>query len=404
MGSVRDCFSGYGTTFHNIWFSNTRRMGVFNFIANGIDFDYVFGDYTDGNNCQLVNSGGTCGSSAAGSAFEFNVTVGTANNYGNTFRNIHIEQGLQMSGGDGYVYAIDFNSRLGVNYVFGVDCSDPTNLMLHCVHIGSMNVLPQLVLGCSTAATPDFPGCVLMDGIGSYPDIVADLYNSNPAFYSRNYYGGNLGTSDHPFNYLHLAARGGIDSATNTTGIPNATNLFGGMVGFSNTTASTFGGTMGTNIYYPLFSDTSVTGSPAVPFTVFPFEAWLGQFTLNTSNNNGSAPMQMQPIYSSGGLAQLFPTVFSIAPGQSPGTPVTNAPPFYVPAGNPINFQAINTPAPNGSTFATVNGFAASLIGTTDTVLGTYYNGTVAAPKLTTPAFPSKQVGPTLVLRILRTP
>ena len=185
------------------------------------------------------------------------------------------------------------------------------------------------------------------------------LYNGNPAFFARNYYGG----------YLRLAV--GIDSPSNITGIPNVDAL-GGIVGFSGTAAVPF--TAGN---YQLFSDGATNANQ---FTVFPVEAWLAQFTLNTSTANGTAPIQMQPAYSLGGSAQPSPIVFSIPDGAIAQSYPTNAPPFYVSSENLISFQG-NTPT-MGSTYATVRGFSASIMGrpggglptAASTVLGTYYN------------------------------
>ncbi len=355
------CFEGYGSTFQNIYTANARRIALFNTAANGTDWDYVLADSTNGNKISGV----------LGSAFEFNSpnTVGNGGEpYGNVFKNLAIEQGDTAQ--QNYQYALDIIQHAGPNSVFGISCSDvPMGVNQPCVHIGSTDVYPQMVLGCSTNSTPLFPGCVAMDGIGSYPDIVADLYNSNPAFYSRNYYGGNLGTSSHPFSYLRLS--GGIDSPSKMTGIPNV-DKFGGIVGFSNTTPNPFAAQV-----YPLFSDSPMS---TVGFTVFPIEAWLGQFTFYTSTSNGASPIQLQPIYSVGGAVQPSPIVFSIPAGASSGYNLTNAPPFYVSAEDQIDFQGVNG-SPSG---ATVNGFTANIMGSTDTVLGTYYNGTVAAPSGTT--------------------
>lgn len=120
---------------------------------------------------------------------------------------------------------------------------------------------------------------------------------------------------------------------------------------------------------------------------MFPLEAWLGQFTLQTSTANGTAPIQLQPIYvvaptPTTPTTQMSPTVFSIRAGAVSNHYFPNAPPFYVSAENQIDFQGVNAPTP--STFATVNGFTASIIGSTDTVLGTYYNNSVAAGPSTT--------------------
>ncbi|MDR3411542.1 MAG: hypothetical protein P4L87_11470 [Formivibrio sp.] len=355
-------FCGYGDNhIQDLYFQNIKKWMLLSEDANGINVRYIRGDFTDANKPNY--------------AIELHSSDSMHPTYGNTFVAVNAEQNT---------YGLANSTFCAYQGVFGLTGNAVGNLISYetsdvgaCQHGTYITDTGSVWNDITQIDTLYMNGTLISPAVfdvngASYSNGIYDM--PNKTLYRQTYLGGNLGTTSNPFNYLRLAV--GIDSPSNVTGIPNA-DKFGGIVGLSNTTASTFGGTMGTNIYYPLFSDTSVTGSPAVPFTVFPLEAWLGQFTLNTSNNNGSAPMQMQPIYFSGGSAQVSPIVFSIAPGQAPGTPVSNAPPFYVSAGNPISFQAVNTPAPNGSTFATVNGFAASLIGTADTVLGTYYSGTV---------------------------
>jgi hypothetical protein len=367
--NVPDCFGGYGSTFQNIFFSNTEHLFLLGTASNGSDFDYIFGDATNGH-----STGGT----PDVSAIEINASAANHSGsypYGNTFKNLQIEQGNAGSHTWQYLYGLNISQNAGVNYVFSITCSDVNNPQQACVHIGSSSagVSPQMVLGCYTTSIPVFQGCVQWDDLGSYPHIVADLYNRNPAFSVRNYYGANLGSTTAPFNYLRLAV--GIDSPPNMTGIPNI-DQFGGIVGFSNTAASPPPFGMNT---YQLFSDGAFANNQ---FTVFPFETWLGQFTFFTSTNNGAAPIQIQPIYSVGTASQqTIPTVFSIPAGTSSGSLLTHAPPFSVSAENQISFQGVHA-APTGTTFATVRGFAANIMGrdsavsgtAPSTVLGTYYN------------------------------
>ena len=195
---------------------------------------------------------------------------------------------------------------------------------------------------------------------GAYANGIYDMPHKTE--YRQTYVGGKL------------VLNNGINSPTNITGIPMVGAL-GGIVGFSGTTASSFN----PGHEYQLFSD-GVNGTSQ--FTVLPFETWLGQFTLNTSNGNGTQPIQMQPIYSYGSTGtQVSPTVFSIPAGAASGSYVTNAPPLYVSAENQVSFQGVDPHPANGTAFATVQGFSASVLGSAggvpQTVLGTYYNGSV---------------------------
>jgi hypothetical protein len=201
---TNDCFGGYGSNFQNIYTSNTRRIALFNAAANGTDWNYIFGDSTNGSS--------NTGVAATGSAIEFNATNATAElyPYGNTFKNLAIEQGPYMGSQRYYKYGLDVIANAGPNYVFGITCSDiPVHDPNACVHIGDSpnNVLPQMVLGCNTSANDlTFPGCVARDNIGSYSDMVADLFNGTSTFFAQTMYGASLGSRDpiYEWNYLYL--------------------------------------------------------------------------------------------------------------------------------------------------------------------------------------------------------
>jgi hypothetical protein len=84
--TVPGCFQGYGSTFQNIWFSNTKRFFQLGTASNGSDFNYIFGDATNG---YLAGEG---------AAIEINASNVSATHqgsfpYGNVFGNLHIEQG-----------------------------------------------------------------------------------------------------------------------------------------------------------------------------------------------------------------------------------------------------------------------------------------------------------------------
>ena len=229
-----DCsnnFRGYGSTFQNIFFSQTKRFFVLGVSANGSDFSYIFGDGTNGDGLD----GGGSGSAASGSAIEINASGCSMGGdaYGNTFKNIQIEQG-DLAGDLVYNYAIDVKGNAGSNYVFGITCSDvPLAHPMACVHIGSSSdrVFPQMVLGCWTNADPlDFPGCVMSENIGSFSDVVADLFNAAPRFFAQTIYGANLGDHNlgHNWNYLYLSYLG--LEATTLGHLPTGTSRVTGML------------------------------------------------------------------------------------------------------------------------------------------------------------------------------
>jgi hypothetical protein len=195
LGNSTNTFTGWGSTFHNLYFSYVRRIALLGPDANGTDWDSISTDDNSGNSSD--------GTHPDQSAIEINCTSGHPC-YGNTFKDIAVEQGYGMSFTQNYKYALDVIAYAGPNYVFGITCSDGPDLTW-CAHIGSTSVDPQMVLGCHTRADSslDYEGCVLRDNISNYVDIVADPYKQS--FFARNMYGTNLGQAAEPFNNLYLA-------------------------------------------------------------------------------------------------------------------------------------------------------------------------------------------------------
>jgi hypothetical protein len=193
----------------------------------------------------------------------------------------------------------------------------------------------------------------------------------NETLYRKRYVGGRL-----VLNF-------GIDSPTSITGIPNA-DKFGGIVGFSNT-----GGTLVTSGGIPLFSDFTAGGTQ---FTINPAEMWLGQFTINTSTANGTAPIQIQPNYAVAGAPTSQPPALNLPATQISGSYLGNGPPLYEPPQNAFMFGTVNALPTGGTAYAVIRGFTASMIGTTQTMLGTYYNHSVPA-STTWYTGPSQQTG-----------
>lgn len=338
-------FSGYGANIiDGIYFQNIRTAVTLHDNANGLNFKRLLGDYTDAN---------------LGNYFVY-IDASATSAYGNTFEDVVIEQAPNGSTMYcNYAGAFGLNRNATQNQISYV-----TSDIGNCAH-GAYILDPALSSYWNdiTNIGAYYSGGAVLDlSDGAYANGIYDMPNKK--LYRQTYVGGKV------------VLNNGIDSPTNITGIPHVGAL-GGIVGLSGTTAGSFG----TNTEYQLFSD-GVTGTSQ--FTVFPFETWLGQFTLTTSNANGTQPIQMQPIYSYGSTGtQLSPTVFSIPAGAAAGSYVTNAPPLYVSAENQVSFQGVNPHPVNGTAFATVQGFTASVLGSAagvpQTVLGTYYNGTVPA-------------------------
>lgn len=340
-------FCGYGANhIFGLYFQNIRTAISLNEDANGLDFYDVRGDFTDAN--------------ITGYFVYLSSSSASHSTYGNTFRAVNIEQApFQDTMHCNYTGAFGLNTNAVSNHI-SYGASDVGNC-LHGTYISNTssawNDITQLDVPYQNGSP-----AVSDASDGAYGNGVYDM--PNKTLYRQTYVGGKLVLSN------------GIDSPSKITGIPNV-DAFGGIVGFSGTAAVPF--TAGN---YQLFSD---SGMSSTQFTVFPLEAWLAQFTLNTSTANGTAPIQMQPAYSLGGSAQPSPIVFSIPDGAIAQSYPTNAPPFYVSSENLISFQG-STPT-SSATYATVRGFSASIMGrpggglptAASTVLGTYYNHTVGA-------------------------
>ena len=342
-------FCGYGANHvSGLYFQNIRTAISLNEDANGLNFYNVQGDFSD-----AYTSGYFISLSSSSSS---NAT------YGNTFRGINIEQApFQDTMHCNYYGAFGLNTNAVSNQI-SYGASDVGNCA-HGTYILDLssfwNDITQLDVQYQNASP------AVSDVSTAYSNGIYDV--PNRTLYRQTYVGNKL-----VGNKLVLSL--GIDSLSNVTGIPNVDAL-GGIVGFNGTSAGAFSAGN-----YQLFSDGASNTSQ---FTVFPLEAWLGQFTLNTSTANGTAPIQMQPAYSVGGPAQPSPIVFSVPAGAIAQSYPTNAPPFYASAENQISFQG-STPT-SGATYAIVRGFSASIIGgltggipaAASTVLGTYYNSSL---------------------------
>jgi hypothetical protein len=211
------CFSGYGSTFQNLYFSQVRRVALFNSYVNGTDWDYLYDDTYSGNSSD--------GMHPTGSAIEINCITDHPC-VSNVFKNINIEQGPYLGNTSNYLYGLDVLANAGPNFIFGITCFDGKSDVSACVHIASSamgnEVDPQMVLGCFPYYSPgynNFPGCVGRDSLGSYRDLVIDP--SIMSIFGQTIYGANLGKSNHPFDFLYLDTTGSISGKE---GIPSTTS------------------------------------------------------------------------------------------------------------------------------------------------------------------------------------
>ncbi len=101
-----------------------------------------------------------------------------------------------------------------------------------------------------------------------------------------------------------------------------------------------------TNTGIPLFSDFTAGGTQ---FTINPAEMWLGQFTINTSTANGTAPIQIQPNYAVAGAPISQPPALNLPATQISGSYLGNGPPLYEPPQNAFMFGTVNA-LPTGGT------------------------------------------------------
>lgn len=115
----QDCFYGYFSTFHHMYFANTRHVALFGAAANDIDWDYV--GINDTNGCSNGGMVADC------SAFEFNTSDNScgSSTYGNRLAHIAAEQGTQGMGAINiYKYLVDFKNCAFTNFVDWIDSSD----------------------------------------------------------------------------------------------------------------------------------------------------------------------------------------------------------------------------------------------------------------------------------------
>jgi len=194
---TKTVFGGYGSTFHHIFTSHVRRIGLLQTAANGTDWEYIFGDGFNGCGDGKV---ATC------SAIEVNapLAVPGAGPYGNVFSHLEIEQGNWGGKHKNYKHVIDFMANTILNAVFFVNASDFADAT-DSVHIGK-TASPELVV-CGFPYYNSWPGCVSSENQGSFADLVID-----PATWSikvRTLYTAHLGTAEHPIDDLNLSTSNG---------------------------------------------------------------------------------------------------------------------------------------------------------------------------------------------------
>ena len=341
-------FNGYGANYiDQVYFQNIRTAVTLLDNANGINFKRLWGDYTDAN--------------IAGYFIYINGTTNSA--YGNTFEDIDIEQAPNGSMLCNYLGAFGLDHKAQQNQISYVT-SDVGN----CAH-GAYVLDSSSHWNDITNIGAYYSGGAVSDvNAGTYANGIYDL--PNKTMYKQTYVGGKL-----VLNF-------GIDSPTSITGIPNA-DKFGGIIGLSNTNGNPV-----TNTGMPLFSD--LPGGGATQFTINPAETWLGQLTVNTSTANGTAPIQIQANYGVAGTPTPQPPALNLPATQSSGSYLGNGPPLYEPAQNAFMLSTVNALPTGGTAYAIVRGLTASMIGTTQTMLGTYYSHTVP-PSTTHYTGPSQQ-------------
>jgi hypothetical protein len=204
-------FSGYGANvIDGIYFQNIRTAIQLHEHANVLNFQHIWGDFTDAN---------TMG-------YFVYIDAPLASAYGNTFQNVGIEQAPYQSSSCGYKGAFGLYRNTNENQISYV-ASDVGN----CTH-GTWILDSSSIWNDITHL-----GAYYMNGSPAVSDVNQAYSNGvydmpHKTLYRQTYVGGNLGTTSQKFNYLRLAV--GIDSPSNITGIPNA-DKFGGMVGLSNT-------------------------------------------------------------------------------------------------------------------------------------------------------------------------
>lgn len=145
--------------------------------------------------------------------------------------------------------------------------------------------------------------------------------------------------------------------------------LFGGIIGGTNVAGSALG-------VNPIefFSD-AATGN----YVIMPTDVWLVNPAITTSNTNGTAPLAMQIAQNLGSSNSRQPGIAAVAANAVAGTYVNKAllPALYTQGSmiDPIGVLSGQT----NVTLATPRGITYNIVGTQNTIIGTYPNTTVGS-------------------------